>query len=200
MHCDKAPCIAAAPNAVYKRNDGIVVIDPEKAKGNEALVASCPYGAIYWNTKAMVPQKCTGCAHLLDEDKLPHCVELCSTGGIRFGEEEDYLAEISQAETILSEQGTKPRVYYLNLPHLFIAGEVWDPADNEIVEGAVLTLTAAGSSAAVVLSDDFGDFWFNGIDAGAYKLTIKAKGFKDIEMDIGLKDSVNLGEIALVKK
>ncbi len=34
MHCDRAPCIEAAKGgAVYKRDDGIVIIDPEKARG-----------------------------------------------------------------------------------------------------------------------------------------------------------------------
>src|SRR5512135_1971228 len=43
MHCDNAPCIKAGKNgAVYKRDDGIVIIDPEKAKGQEAIVKACP--------------------------------------------------------------------------------------------------------------------------------------------------------------
>ena len=34
MHCDDAPCIKAAQNnAVYKREDGMVIIDPVKIKG-----------------------------------------------------------------------------------------------------------------------------------------------------------------------
>ena len=49
-HCDDAPCIAAAKNdAITKRDDGIVIIDPEKARGQKQLVDACPYGAIYWN-------------------------------------------------------------------------------------------------------------------------------------------------------
>ena len=36
MHCDDAPCLrAAAGGAVYKRADGIVLIDPQKASGPE---------------------------------------------------------------------------------------------------------------------------------------------------------------------
>ena len=32
-HCDKPECMAHFPDAVYKRDDGLVIIDPEKAKG-----------------------------------------------------------------------------------------------------------------------------------------------------------------------
>ena len=48
MHCDEAPCLTA-DGAVYKREDGLVIIDPVKAKGRKEIVASCPYSAIYWN-------------------------------------------------------------------------------------------------------------------------------------------------------
>ncbi|MBQ1516363.1 MAG: oxidoreductase, partial [Lachnospiraceae bacterium] len=66
-HCADAPCIAAAENgAVYRREDGLVVIDPEKAAGQKAIAEACPYGAVYWNEELSLPQKCTGCAHLLD--------------------------------------------------------------------------------------------------------------------------------------
>ncbi len=34
MHCENAACIKASQNgAIYRRADGIVIIDPEKAKG-----------------------------------------------------------------------------------------------------------------------------------------------------------------------
>ena len=110
-------------------------MDPVKAKGNRGLVDACPYGAIYYNEELDVPQKCTGCAHLVDEGELPHCVDVCATGALRFGEEEDFAEEIAQAET-LADPAHGPRVYYLNMPHLFIGGEVWDPAIDEVVEGA----------------------------------------------------------------
>ena len=148
-HCDHAPCIEAAPGAVYKRDDGLVIVDPVKAKGNRGLVDACPYGAIYYNEERDVPQKCTGCAHLVDEGELPHCVDLCATGALRFGEEEDFAAEIAQAET-LADPAHGPRVYYLNRPHLFIGGEVWDPVADEVVEGARVTLSGAADRAAAL--------------------------------------------------
>src|SRR4030095_10875403 len=42
-HCDDAPCVAKGKGAVTKRDDGIVLIDPVKAKGRKDLVEACPY-------------------------------------------------------------------------------------------------------------------------------------------------------------
>ena len=66
-HCDNAPCIkAAGDGSIYKRPDGVVIIDPVKARGRKDLVAACPYGAIAWNEEAQVPQAWIFDAHLLD--------------------------------------------------------------------------------------------------------------------------------------
>ena len=62
LHCDEAPCVEKGDGAVYKRDDGIVIIDPEKAAGKKEIAASCPYGAIFWNEEKDVAQKCTLCA------------------------------------------------------------------------------------------------------------------------------------------
>ena len=68
MHCRNAPCIEAAKdNAVYRRDDGIVIIDPKKAVGQKQIVSACPYRVIFWNEEKNLPQKCTLCAHLLDQ-------------------------------------------------------------------------------------------------------------------------------------
>ena len=49
-HCDDAPCMKVAKNgAITKRDDGIVIIDPDKSKGQKEIVDACPYGAVYWN-------------------------------------------------------------------------------------------------------------------------------------------------------
>ena len=40
-HCDDAPCIEAAGDAIVKRPDGIVIVDPDKAKGRRDLVDAC---------------------------------------------------------------------------------------------------------------------------------------------------------------
>lgn len=92
-HCENAPCMKAATgDAVYRRDDGLVLIDPEKAKGQKQIVEACPYHVIYWNEALNIPQKCTGCAHLLDDAsspiRVPRCVDNCHVNVIMFGEED----------------------------------------------------------------------------------------------------------------
>ena len=77
--------------------DGIVIIDPVKAKGQKDLLKSCPYRVIFWNEQAQIPQKCTLCAHLLDRGwKEPRCVEACPTGALLFGDLDDPRSEIAR--------------------------------------------------------------------------------------------------------
>ena len=54
-----------------KRDDGIVLIDPVKAKGRQDLVDACPYGHIWWNEELKVPQAWPFDAHLLDQGWQP---------------------------------------------------------------------------------------------------------------------------------
>ena len=75
MLCDKPPCLTAAKNgAAYKRPDGIVLFDLEKSKGQKQIVDACPYGKVFWNDQLQIPQKCTLCAHRLDNGLQPACV------------------------------------------------------------------------------------------------------------------------------
>mgnify|MGYP000881559461 FL=1 len=197
MHCDDAPCIQKS-DAFYKREDGLVILDPVKAEGRKDLVDACPYGTVYWNEELNVAQKCTGCAHLLAEGQMPRCVDFCATGALRFGEEEEFAKEIAQAEIMKPELGTRPRVYYLNLPKLFLGGEVWDPEIDEIIEGAKITLTGPDGFQMVTESDDFGDFWFRKLNPGSYTLKIEAAGYQSVVKEgIDLNKSLNIGDIPL---
>jgi Fe-S-cluster-containing dehydrogenase component len=197
-HCDDAPCVKAAPGAVYKRDDGLVIIDPEKARGNKAIVGSCPYHVIYWNEELQLPQKCTGCAHLLDGDhpiKVPRCVDNCHIEVIRFGEEEDF--DLSDCEVLHPEYGTKPRVYYKGgLPKKFVAGTVYDPDALEVYIGAKATLSGGGQTFSAV-TDDWGDFWLRDLPDADFTLTIEAAGKTRI-MEVSTKEKdIGLGDIAL---
>ena len=86
-HCDDAPCMAdCKPEAIYKRDDGLVIIDPEKCTGCKLCKDACPHDAIFFNEHLNIAQKCTGCAHLLDNDEeweVPRCVDQCPTDALR---------------------------------------------------------------------------------------------------------------------
>jgi Fe-S-cluster-containing dehydrogenase component len=210
MHCDDAPCLrAAAGGAARKREDGVVLLDPQRAKGQKALVEACPYGAIYWNEERDVPQKCTLCAHLLDEgwDK-PRCVQSCPTGALTVAHVDDaqMAARVASEglQVLQPEKGTRPRVYYKNL-HLFdsvfVAGSVSYKQGGvvECAEGATVMLARDGAPVATATSDCFGDFKIDGLPAGGerYTLTVGMAGRErtlDIQID---NDCACLGEVAL---
>jgi tetrathionate reductase subunit B len=201
MHCDNAPCVAAGTGgAVYKRPDGIVIIDPVKAVGQKQIVASCPYGVIYWNDSLNIPQKCTMCAHLLDMGwTAPRCVEVCASYAISFGEEADLkgMIQANNAVPMKPELGTKPRVYYIGLPQPFIAGALVDGKSGECLKGAQVTAAdASGKQVATATSDFLGDFWLNGLVLnGTYTVTISKTGYTTKTMSVSLDKATNLGDI-----
>lgn len=199
-HCADAPCMAAAKNgAVYRREDGLVVIDPETAVGQKALVEACPYHAIFWNEELNLPQKCTGCAHLLDHGAtVPRCVEACPTDALKFGDETELAGLLRDAVVLHSEYGTGPRVYYRNIPGCFLGGLVYDPVEEEVIIGAKVTLTLADGTSSETVTDAFGDFWFRELPETTASVTIAAPGFavKTFE-GLHTAECPNLGDIPL---
>jgi Fe-S-cluster-containing dehydrogenase component len=133
QHCDDAPCMKAATgDAITKRADGIVIIDPVKAKGQKQIVEACPYGAVFWNEDKQLPQAWPFDAHLLDDGWTePRCATACPTGAIRALKATDAEMTSLRAREGLEELDpaaqTRPRVLYKNL-HRFtkamIAGTV----------------------------------------------------------------------------
>ena len=197
QHCADAACMKAAPEAIYRREDGMVIIDPEKAKGNKAIVDSCPWGVIYHNEELDLPQKCTGCAHLLDRGwKEPRCVDACPTGALTFGEESEL--DLTGFSLLRPELAGLPRVYYKGIPKNFIAGTLYDPKKSEIIEGAALTLRGPNSENLTAQTNGWGDFWFEGLEGGVYSLDINASGYQNKTLgSIDARESVNLGDIPL---
>ncbi len=71
--------------------------------------------------------------------------------------------------------------------------------EKEVVIGATCTLTDEdGKATHTVATNNFGDFWFNGLpDGHSYSLKIqKGEASKSID-DISTADDVNLGDIAM---
>jgi len=209
-HCDDAPCLkaGAADGTVKKRDDGIILIDPDKSKGRKDLVDSCPYGSIWWNEELQIPQIWTFDAHLLDQgwDKT-RGHQVCPTAAMRSVKIEDdemaRRARDEQLEVLKPELGTKPRVYYKNLwrySKCFIGGSVAGEANGVVdcVEGATVRLLRNGAVVAETVTDNYGDFKFDRLDknSGGYVVEVSVGGQKTT-VEARLGESVNLGEIRL---
>jgi NAD-dependent dihydropyrimidine dehydrogenase PreA subunit len=207
MHCEDAPCVAAAADeAVYRRADGIVLIDPQKAKGQKGIVNACPYRVVYWNADLEIPQKCTLCAHRLDEgEKLPRCVEACPTGAMVFGDLDDPGSDIAKLTAALNveayhpEYGAAPSVKYVGLPKRFIVGEVVRrDIPGECAEGVEVTLLEGDTVAMETHTDSYGDFEFDGLDRDkAYDVRVDLPGYCPMILEVGKKKDVDLGPITL---
>jgi Fe-S-cluster-containing dehydrogenase component len=203
-HCDDAPCIEECDvDAIEKRDDGLVLIHPDKCTGCKLCADTCPHDAIFFNEGLNIAQKCTGCAHLLDNDPeewpVPRCVDQCPTDALRFGEEADFADFIKDAEFINSDAGTKSRVYYKGLPKKFVGGTLYDPNAKEVIIGATCTLKDdENGETFTTTTNNFGDFWFRGLkDDGTFTLTLDKDGKSTTISDISTDKDLSLGDIPL---
>ena len=193
-HCQNPACQAAATveGAVYKRPDGIVIIDPEKAKGQKQIVDACPIGAIYWNEELQLPQKCTMCAELLDDPeypgKEPRCVEACPNEALIFGDLDDPDSKISKRiaagkVTQLKElAGVETNVVHLNVPTAFLAGTVFYPAElDEVCIGAHVKATCECGTVYEMDTNWAGDWEFEDLPLDkTFTIEITMEGFKPV--------------------
>jgi Fe-S-cluster-containing dehydrogenase component len=209
-HCDDAPCIKAARGeAVRKRPDGIVIIDPERSKGQKQIVEACPYGAICWNEERQIPQAWTFDAHLLDEGwTRTRAEQACPNGVYRMLQVEDEAMQRIQAqeglEVLKPELGTRPRVYYRNL-HLmtkcFAGGTVVTHVAGveECVAGAEVVLRQDGREVGRATTDTFGEFKIDRLEPNSRGYQLEAtvsSGRCSMGFDLG-EESRYLGVMTL---
>lgn len=210
-HCDNAPCIKAGAGTVYKRDDGIVIIDPVKAKGRKDIVSSCPYGVIFWNEEKQLPQQWIFDAHLLDQGwKEPRCTQACPTGALRALKTTDEAMASMVAKDGLAvlkpKAETKPRVYYRNLERittLLVAGNIVARDRNGVinnVEGATVLLSDERKvQMQNATTDIYGDFRFNDVPKGVdtFTLHVSHPGYAELTRTVNLADAANLGSMEL---
>ena len=135
-HCDHPPCEHVCPvAATFTRKDGIVLIDKHLCIGCRYCMIACPYKSrtfvfkktTQWTNKDVpkrskgVVEKCNFCVHLIDQGKLPACVESCNKNGEKamvFGNLNDHDSEISQylrkhaTKRLREDLGLETKVYY----------------------------------------------------------------------------------------
>jgi len=198
-HCKEPACMKAAKNdAVYKRPDGVVIIDPEKSKGQKAIVDACPIKVVFWNEELEIPQKCTMCAELLDDPEYlaylgdpalrqPRCVEACPNKVLYFGDLDDPKSEISkivasQRNTQLEPlEGQETSVKWLNVPTVYLAGTVYQPKElDEVLIGAKIKLTCKETGEKwETESNYFGDWEVEWLPKNkSIDIVIEAAGYK----------------------
>jgi Fe-S-cluster-containing dehydrogenase component len=212
-HCDDAPCVKAARDgAVRKRPDGIVIIDPDKARGQRQLVDACPYGAVWWNEERQLPQAWPFDAHLLDAGwTRTRGAQVCATRAMRvLHVEDEVMQQIVKEEglqVLHPEYGTRPRVYYRNLDRYFkafiggtLAGEI--DGVEECIADARIVLKRGAQTLAETTSDPYGDFKFAGLDEGSgrYQLEIADERFAPKAVAVELGRSTYLGTIPLAAR
>lgn len=120
QHCENPQCVSVCPTgASYRREDGIVLVDHAKCVGCQYCVMACPYGVRTYDTakdKGVI-EKCTLCAHLVDDDKTPACVRHCPGQARFFGDADDPESDVSKMIARkqthkLTDVGNKPSVTF----------------------------------------------------------------------------------------
>jgi anaerobic dimethyl sulfoxide reductase subunit B (iron-sulfur subunit) len=108
-HCQKPLCLEACPTgAIYKREDGIVLIETSKCTGCRYCEWACPYSAPQYDSKKGVMTKCHFCYDRIDRDQSPVCVTACPQRALDFGE----------IKALRKKYGTNDAVYPLAEPSL----------------------------------------------------------------------------------
>lgn len=86
-HCENPICMEVCPTkSIYKRDDGIVLINEETCAGCRYCEWSCPYGVPQYNEKTGKMTKCNLCYDRIDSGLSPLCVSVCGLRALEFGE------------------------------------------------------------------------------------------------------------------
>lgn len=85
-HCENALCVKACPTgAMWRRDDGIVVVNREACVGCLMCAKFCPYGAPQLNATTGKTEKCHMCLDRVDMELQPACATVCPTEALRWG-------------------------------------------------------------------------------------------------------------------
>lgn len=86
-HCLNPVCRDVCPTgAIYKREDGIVLIDNQKCLGCRYCEWNCPYSALQFDEAFGIMSKCHFCYDLIDKGESPACVAACPMRALDFGD------------------------------------------------------------------------------------------------------------------
>ena len=208
-HCDDAPCMKVAKDgAITKRDDGIVIIDPVKSKGQKQIVDACPYQAVFWNEELEIPQAWPFDAHLLDngwdKTKIESCCPTEALQSVKVTDEQmQKLAKDESLATLAPKDGAKPRIYYKNdhvFRNVFVGGTVATQKDGieDCVAGAKVTVLKAGQEIGQGETDAYGDFKIGRFDKGLGQISVQIEYAGSTQsIDAELDESLYIGCVSI---
>jgi nitrate reductase beta subunit len=133
-HCTYPGCLAACPRkAIYKREDGVVLIDQKRCRGYKKCLKGCPYKKPMFRSHTGRSEKCIGCYPKIEQDTVSQCFEMCigkirTQGFLNTPENADpdnpvdFLVHIKKVALPSYPQfGTAPNIYYIPPVHVPMA-------------------------------------------------------------------------------
>jgi Fe-S-cluster-containing dehydrogenase component len=120
QHCADAPCIKVCPTtALWRRDDGVVMLDADKCVGCLRCGEACPYDALSFDKKSGCADKCSMCEHRIAEQQAPSCEVVCPTRAIHFGDINEADSKVAKLvatrdyQVLGESSGAKPQIFYL---------------------------------------------------------------------------------------
>lgn len=93
-HCENPACLlVCAAGAIYKTEDGAVIIDENLCDGCMKCVEACPYGVPQFIEEKGVAGKCDSCKVSRDKGEKPACVSACPMRCIDCGDVDELAAK-----------------------------------------------------------------------------------------------------------
>ncbi len=93
-HYERAPCIEVCPvKALYRDEDGAVIVNPLKCIGCMMCAVVCPFGIPELDIANKIMVKCDLCADRRAKGQLPVCVVTCPTEALVYGDFEEIMAK-----------------------------------------------------------------------------------------------------------
>jgi anaerobic dimethyl sulfoxide reductase subunit B (iron-sulfur subunit) len=86
-HCARPVCgTQCSVDAIWKRPDGIVMLDRTRCVKCNKCRMDCPYEAIRYDPATNAVSKCDFCADELDAGRVPACVAACPNRALDWGD------------------------------------------------------------------------------------------------------------------